>query len=162
MKDDPDRNPTPFCWQLTTGLVSFCAASTQRSQVETALKRAERNGFRVETGRAHWGIAYCAGSDTGKCPAFSINGSPQSADNEAKRIDPLRHTLYPPQAMNDYTFTLCFLAPGRSLEDLSTHLYEQIDDASLMGPDEDGSFLLEFDRQASNLPDALVRALTEI
>lgn len=64
--------------------------------------------------------------------------------------------------MNDYTFTLCFLAPGRSLDDLSTLLYKRIDDASLMGPDDDGSFLLEFDRHSSNLPDALARALNEL
>ncbi|HYM46006.1 MAG TPA: hypothetical protein VES65_07595 [Solirubrobacteraceae bacterium] len=64
--------------------------------------------------------------------------------------------------MNDYNFTLMFLAPGRSLDDLSVHLYERIDDASLMGPDEDGSFLLEFDRRSSDLPRALASALGEL
>jgi hypothetical protein len=64
--------------------------------------------------------------------------------------------------MNDHTFTLRLLAPGRSLDDLSVHLYERIDDASLMGPDGDGSFLLEFDRRAPSLPDALVTALSEL
>jgi hypothetical protein len=60
------------------------------------------------------------------------------------------------------TFTLRFLAPSWNLEDLSMRLYAQIDDASLMGPDEDGSFLLEFDRRAPSLPDALATALDEL
>ena len=63
--------------------------------------------------------------------------------------------------MNDYTFILRFLSPGQSAEDLSIHLYEEIEDASLMGPDEDGSFLLEFDRRSTSLPRALATALGE-
>jgi hypothetical protein len=68
----------------------------------------------------------------------------------------------PPQAVSDHTFTLRLLAPGWSLDDLSVHLYERIDDVSLMGPDDDGTFLLEVDRQARCLPDALVTALSEL
>jgi hypothetical protein len=64
--------------------------------------------------------------------------------------------------MTDHTFTLRLLAPGRSLDDLSVHLYELLDDASLMGPDDDGTFLLEFDRRAPSLPDALITALNEL
>ncbi len=65
--------------------------------------------------------------------------------------------------MNGYTFTLRFLPVlGQGLEDLSVHIYERIDDASLMGPDDDGSFLLEFDRRASSLPRALASALQEL
>jgi hypothetical protein len=64
--------------------------------------------------------------------------------------------------MNDHTFTLRFLSPGQSGEDLSIRLYERIEDASLMGPDEDGSFLLEFDRRASSLCRALATALDEL
>lgn len=64
--------------------------------------------------------------------------------------------------MNDYTFILRFLSVGCSAEELSTHLYERIDDASLMGPDEDGSFLLELDRRATSLPRALTAALHEL
>jgi hypothetical protein len=64
--------------------------------------------------------------------------------------------------MNDYTFTFRFLCPGQSAEDLSIRLYEGIEDASLMGPDEDGSFLLEFDRRASSLSRALAAALDEL
>jgi hypothetical protein len=64
--------------------------------------------------------------------------------------------------MNHYTFILRFLSPGQSVEDLSIRLYERIDDASLMGPDEDGSFLLEFDRRASSLPRALAAALDDL
>ena len=58
-----------------------------KKPVEAALKRAESQGFRVETSRGHWGIIYCPGGETGKCPPFSVNGSPRSADNEAKRVD---------------------------------------------------------------------------
>jgi hypothetical protein len=69
--------------------------------------------------------------------------------------------------MNEHTFTIEFLAPGRTLDDLSIDLYDRIDDASLMGPDEDGSdkagsFLYEFDRIAPSLPDALAMALSEL
>ncbi len=64
--------------------------------------------------------------------------------------------------MNDHTFKFRFLSPGLSADDLSIRLYERIEDASLMGPDEDGSFLLEFDRQAPSLPRALTSALEEL
>ncbi len=64
--------------------------------------------------------------------------------------------------MNDYTFTLRLLNPGDDLDSLSVRVYERLDDASLMGPDGDGSFLLEFDRRAPSLPDALTAALEEL
>ena len=64
--------------------------------------------------------------------------------------------------MNEHTFTIRFLAPGRTLDDLSIDLYDRIDDASLEGPDHDGSFLYEFDRVAPSLPDALATALSEL
>jgi hypothetical protein len=64
--------------------------------------------------------------------------------------------------MNNHTFTLRFIAPGKSAEDLSNTIYMRIDDASLMGPDDDGSFLLEFDRRAASLPGALVEAFEEL
>lgn len=69
--------------------------------------------------------------------------------------------------MKEHTFTIQFLAPGRTLDDLSIDLYDRIDDTSLMGPDEDGSdddgsFLYEFDRQAPSLPDAVAMALSEL
>ncbi len=57
-----------------------------KKQVEATLKEAATKGFRVETGRGHWGVVYCPGSDEGKCPPFSVNGSPANADNEAKRV----------------------------------------------------------------------------
>lgn len=63
---------------------------------------------------------------------------------------------------DDHTFTLCFLAPDWSLEDLSIRLYERIYDASLMGPGEDGTFLLEFDRHAPSLPDAVATGTSEL
>lgn len=58
-----------------------------KKQVEAALKRAERAGMRVDSPRAHWGVLYCPGDDQGRCPPFSINGSPRNPDNEARRID---------------------------------------------------------------------------
>jgi predicted DNA-binding transcriptional regulator AlpA len=64
--------------------------------------------------------------------------------------------------MREHTFTIRFLVPGRTLEDLSIDLYDLIDDASLEGPDHDGSFLYEFDRHASCLSDALSMALSEL
>jgi hypothetical protein len=64
--------------------------------------------------------------------------------------------------MREHTFTIRFLAAGRTLEDLSIELYDRIDDASLEGPDRDGSFLYEFDRVASSLPEALAMALSEL
>lgn len=64
--------------------------------------------------------------------------------------------------MNDYAFTLRFLAPGRDADELSVLLYEQIDDASLMGPDSDGSFLLEFDRRSTSLQRAITAAKAEL
>jgi hypothetical protein len=58
-----------------------------KKPVELALQRAETQGFRVQTNRGHWGIVYCPGSAAGRCPPFSVNGSPRSAENEARRID---------------------------------------------------------------------------
>ncbi len=64
--------------------------------------------------------------------------------------------------MNHYTFTLRFLSPVENLDELSIQLYDRIDDASLRGPDADGSFLLEFDRRASTLSRALTSAVREL
>src|ERR1035437_2864061 len=73
-----------------------------------------------------------------------------------------RRAVRAQEAMNDYTFTLRFLNPGDDLDSLSVRLYQRLDDASLMGPDADGSFLLEFDRRAPSLPDALTAGLEEL
>lgn len=70
--------------------------------------------------------------------------------------------LSPQEVMNDYNFTLRFLSPDHDLDELSILIYEKIDDASLMGPDDDGSFLLEYDRKASGLPAALTSAIKEL
>jgi hypothetical protein len=64
--------------------------------------------------------------------------------------------------MKNHTFSLRFLSVGASAEDLSIQIYERIGDASLMGPDGDGSFLIEFDRPSSNLPRAISSALHEL
>jgi len=64
--------------------------------------------------------------------------------------------------MSDYTFTFRFLSPGQGVEDLSIRLYELLDNVSLLGPDEDGSFLLEFDRRGDNIARALAAALEEL
>jgi hypothetical protein len=61
-----------------------------KKPVEAALRRAERDGFQVESNRGHWGIVYCPGNETGECPPFSVNGSPRTAENEARRIDRFR------------------------------------------------------------------------
>ncbi|HEV7943873.1 MAG TPA: hypothetical protein VGP17_13875 [Solirubrobacteraceae bacterium] len=63
---------------------------------------------------------------------------------------------------NDHKFMLRFLAPGLSADELSVCLYEAVDDVSLMGPDEDGSFLSEFDRCAPTLPAAVACALRDL
>lgn len=64
--------------------------------------------------------------------------------------------------MNQYTFTLRFLIPGRDLDKLSVRVYDRLDDASLMGPDGGGSYLLEFDRRARSLPAALTSAVEDL
>jgi hypothetical protein len=80
--------------------------------------------------------------------------------SEADRA--IRGPLSAQESMNDYTFTLRFLSPIEDLDELSILLYDQMADASLMGPDEDGSLLLEFDRRAGSLPRALTSALKEL
>ena len=64
--------------------------------------------------------------------------------------------------MNDHTFTIRFAVPAGDLDSLSTGIYEHIDEASLMGPDSDGTFLIEFDRQASQLAKAVTTAIEEL
>lgn len=64
--------------------------------------------------------------------------------------------------MNDYAFTIRFLSPIEGLDELSGVIYEQIDDASLSGPDADGTFLLDFDRRATSLAPALSAAVDEL
>lgn len=71
---------------MSSQRLRYSAAKHPRKQVEAALKQAESAGFRVETGRGHWGVLYCAGSKKGQCSPFSVNGSPKNPDNEAKRI----------------------------------------------------------------------------
>ncbi len=64
--------------------------------------------------------------------------------------------------MNQYTFTVRFLIPGRDLDELSVRVYDRLGDASLMGPDDAGSYLLEFDRRARDLPAALTSAVEDL
>lgn len=64
--------------------------------------------------------------------------------------------------MNDCTFTVRFIANGPTLESLSARVYEHIDDGSLMGPDRDGSYLIEFDRRAPGLAPAVSGALKQL
>lgn len=63
---------------------------------------------------------------------------------------------------DDHTFMLRFLAPDLNADELSVRLYKAVDDVSLMGPDEDGSFLTEFDRRAPTLPAAVAHALSDL
>lgn len=64
--------------------------------------------------------------------------------------------------MNDYTFTLRFTSPNDDLDVLSQRVCPEIDDASLMGPAADGTFLLEFDRSASSISVAVADAIGEL
>lgn len=63
---------------------------------------------------------------------------------------------------DDHTFTLRFLAPGLGADDLSVRIYEEVQDASLMGPDDDGSFLLELCRRTASLPAAVADAFRDL
>lgn len=63
---------------------------------------------------------------------------------------------------NQQTFTLRFLAPGLGADELSVRIYKEIDDVSLMGPDGDGSFLLEVCRRTLSLPAAVARAFHDL
>ena len=48
---------------------------------------AESEGFRVETGRGHWGVMYCPGEEIDRCPApFWIWSTPANATKHAKQI----------------------------------------------------------------------------
>jgi len=55
-----------------------------KKEVEKALVEAEEHGWTVETNVGHWGRMRCA--TTGKGCSYSINGTPKSAGNEAKRL----------------------------------------------------------------------------
>jgi hypothetical protein len=58
-----------------------------KKDVEAALQEAEAEGFRVETGRGHWGVMYCPGLENDRCPApFWIWSTPANAANHAKQI----------------------------------------------------------------------------
>lgn len=67
-----------------------------------------------------------------------------------------------PSKGHDHKFMLRFLAPDLGADELSVRLYEAVDDVSLMGPDEDGSFLSDFDRRAPSLPAAVAQALSDL
>jgi hypothetical protein len=64
--------------------------------------------------------------------------------------------------MNDYTFMIRFTIEGEDLDSLSVRVYDRVEDASLMGPDEDGTFLIEFDRRADAYALAVTRAVAEL
>lgn len=80
-----ERGPRRRCCEFPTASC-IVRAKHPKKQVEAALKEAEEVDFRVESGRGHWGVIYCPGIREGKCPPFSVNGSPKNADNEGKRI----------------------------------------------------------------------------
>jgi hypothetical protein len=61
--------------------------------------------------------------------------------------------------MNDYTFTIRFTIDAEDLDSLSVRVYDRVEDASLMGPDDDGTFLIEFDRQADEFALAVTEAV---
>ncbi|HVE68589.1 MAG TPA: hypothetical protein VNB64_08415 [Solirubrobacteraceae bacterium] len=55
--------------------------------MEKALRRAERQGFRVLAPRAHWGILLCPGTPEDHCKSFPIYGTPKNPDNHARDLD---------------------------------------------------------------------------
>ncbi len=65
--------------------------SHTKQEVESALKYAERNGWRIEVGGAHaWGKLYCPYNDKEcRCGMFciaSVWSTPKNAGNHAKQI----------------------------------------------------------------------------
>ncbi len=64
--------------------------------------------------------------------------------------------------MSDYTFTIRFTIDGEDLDSLSVRVYDLIEDSSLMGPDDDGTFLIEFDRQADVFASVATGAVDEL
>ena len=59
-----------------------------KKEIEAALQEAEAAGFRVESGRGHWGVMYCPSTDPGdRCPQpLWIWSTPKNVDNHAKQI----------------------------------------------------------------------------
>ncbi|WP_234703033.1 hypothetical protein [Xanthomonas euvesicatoria] len=61
-----------------------------KKEVEQALRHAEQHGWRVESGRAHWGVMFCPTND-GICGCkdhcmTAIAGTPASPQNHAKKL----------------------------------------------------------------------------
>lgn len=55
--------------------------------VEQALRRAERQGFRVLAPRAHWGILLCPGTQQDHCQSISVYSTPRNPTYHARDID---------------------------------------------------------------------------
>lgn len=57
-----------------------------KKEVEAALKDAEEGGFKVITGRGHWGLLRCPGKPPDACKTMSINGTPSNPGTHARQI----------------------------------------------------------------------------
>lgn len=59
-----------------------------KKEIEAALQEAEAAGFRVESGRGHWGVMYCPSTDPDdRCAQpLWIWSTPKNVDNHAKQI----------------------------------------------------------------------------
>jgi len=57
-----------------------------RKEVEEALQDAEEAGFKVITGRAHWGLLQCPGKPPDACKTMSISGTPRNPGAHAKQL----------------------------------------------------------------------------
>ncbi len=64
--------------------------------------------------------------------------------------------------MNDYTFTIRSTIDEQDRDSLSVRVYDSIADASLVGPDDDGAFLIEFERRAPEFAPAVTGAVDEL
>jgi hypothetical protein len=104
---------------------------------------------------------YCPSTDPNdRCPQpFWIWSTPANAANHAKRsaaMSPAAPTTDP-----THTFQVVFALPGA--DSLEPHLdvlqAAGCDDAAFIGPAGDGTFIAEFDREASSFAAAVVSAL---
>lgn len=67
-------------------------SSHPNTEIEQALQYAEKNGWRVESGRAHWGLMFCPANEKDldcRCGAYcitSISGTPRNPGNHARKL----------------------------------------------------------------------------
>jgi hypothetical protein len=58
-----------------------------KKEVEEALQEAEDAGMIVEDKHGHWGVIWCPGEESDRCPRpFWIWSTPKNVQNHAKQI----------------------------------------------------------------------------